>query len=323
MNTVNTLEPSGTLFTVFKHLKYEYLVAGITGGVISTLVLHPLDLIKIRLAVNDGHSQCSPRYRGSIHAFREIVRTQGYLALYQGVIPNIVGAGASWGSYFFIYNCVKTWMQDGDVNASLGPWMNMLAAANAGILTLSLTNPIWVVKTRLCLQYTQDVNLSDTKRYSGMIDALRKICKTEGIRGLYKGYVPGIFGVSHGAIQFMTYEELKVKYNSYNDRPNSTRMDTTEYIVFAAVSKLIAAAVTYPYQVLRARLQDHHHNYHGVLDCIKSIWRFERWRGYYKGISMNLIRVTPATVITFVVYEHVSYYLLQGDSGDPTVRAKA
>jgi solute carrier family 25 folate transporter 32 len=62
----------------------------------------------------------------------------------------------------------------------------MLAAADAGILTLLVTNPIWVVKTRLCLQYAEDINLSQSKQYSGMIDALKKIIMTEGIIGLYK-----------------------------------------------------------------------------------------------------------------------------------------
>lgn len=35
---------------VFNHIKYEHLVAGVTGGVASTLLLHPLDLLKIRFA---------------------------------------------------------------------------------------------------------------------------------------------------------------------------------------------------------------------------------------------------------------------------------
>ncbi|CAD1477171.1 unnamed protein product, partial [Heterotrigona itama] len=36
---------------------------------------------------------------------------------------------------------------------------------------------------------------------------------------------------------------------------------------------------------------------------------YEGWRGFYKGLSANLTRVTPATVITFVMYENVSHYL--------------
>lgn len=37
-------------FSIFSHLKYEHMIAGISGGVTSTLLLHPLDLIKIRFA---------------------------------------------------------------------------------------------------------------------------------------------------------------------------------------------------------------------------------------------------------------------------------
>lgn len=38
---------------VFSFIKYEHLLAGISGGVTSTLILHPLDLIKIRFAGKD------------------------------------------------------------------------------------------------------------------------------------------------------------------------------------------------------------------------------------------------------------------------------
>lgn len=55
----------------------------------------------------------------------------------------------------------------------------------SGAMTLSITNPIWVTKTRLVLQYNAGVDPSK-RQYRGMFDALIKIYKTEGIRGLYK-----------------------------------------------------------------------------------------------------------------------------------------
>lgn len=52
---MTTIKGSGTpgaprQLNVLSNFKYEYFVAGISGGVVSTLMLHPLDLIKIRFA---------------------------------------------------------------------------------------------------------------------------------------------------------------------------------------------------------------------------------------------------------------------------------
>ncbi|KAH8396951.1 hypothetical protein KR215_006657 [Drosophila sulfurigaster] len=307
MNASTTASsPNKFKFNVFSHVKYEHLVAGVSGGVASTLILHPLDLIKIRFAVNDGRTATVPQYRGLGSAFTTIFRQEGFRGLYKGVTPNVWGSGSSWGLYFLFYNSIKTFIQGGNSTMPLGPAMHMLAAAESGALTLLLTNPIWVVKTRLCLQ----CDSSNTAGYRGMMHALAEIYRVEGIRGLYRGFVPGMLGVSHGAIQFMTYEEMKNAYNEYRKLPIDTKLATSEYLAFAAISKLIAAAMTYPYQVVRARLQDHHHRYSGTWDCIRQTWRYEGARGFYKGLQASVIRVVPACMITLLVYENVSHFML-------------
>jgi len=331
-----------SLLSTVRSVKMEHLVGGVSGGVISTLVLHPLDLLKIRFAVDDGKLANRPHYNGLGHAFTSIFKQEGFKGLYKGVTPNVAGAGTSWGLYFLFYNTVKTDMQGGDTKMPLTPGMHMLAAAEAGILTLAMTNPIWVVKTRLCLQYGNEIgdkleaaaagNKAGSKAaaegqqlpkpstttavqsrsaagYKGMIDALVRIFKEEGFRGLYKGFVPGIWGVSHGAIQFMAYEELKNTYSHYKNQPIDTKLATGEYLFFAALSKLFAAVTTYPYQVIRARLQDQHSRYNGAVDCLRTTLRNEGVSGFYKGLKPNLMRVVPATAITFVVYEQVTHHL--------------
>lgn len=155
----------------------------------------------------------------------------------------------------------------------LGPSQHIMAACEAGTATLVLTNPIWVVKTQLCLQYADNGPPSDpAKGGTGMWDALRKIYGTEGVRGLYRGFVPGLFGVSHGALQFMAYEELKHYFVEHNHLEPHEKLSTSAYLTCAASSKLFAVVSTYPYQVLRARLQDHHVKYSGVLDVINRTW---------------------------------------------------
>ena len=142
---------------------------------------------------------------------------------------------------------------------------HLAAASTAGLLTLVFTNPITVVKTRLCLQERPRANMDTSRHYTGMLDAFLKIVKYEGCSGLYKGFIPGLFGVVHGAIQFMAYEDLKNRYNNYYNKVNrrgqlgshlisllqpiDSPISPYMYLTFAAISKLLAALSTYPYQV--------------------------------------------------------------------------
>ncbi|KAK6619693.1 hypothetical protein RUM43_012450 [Polyplax serrata] len=293
-------------FPKLPNLRYEHFLGGISGGVTSTLILHPLDLIKIRFAVNDGRSTHTPQYANVRNAFKLIVKEEGIRGLYKGVTANIWGSGSSWGLYFLYYNSLKIWLQDGDSKQPLGSLLHMFAAAQAGLFTLIMTNPIWVVKTRLCLQRDVVPGGNSSQTYNGMIDGLVKIYRNEGMRGLYKGFVPGLFGVSHGSIQFMVYEEMKNSYNKNLNRPINEKLTTPYYLSFAAISKLIAAAVTYPYQVVRARLQDQNHSYAGTLDCIRKIFRYEGLSGFYKGMVPYALHVTPNVCVILLIYEKFS-----------------
>lgn len=299
-------------FSFLSHVKSGHLIAGVSGGVMSTLCVHPFDLLKIRLAVNDGAVSSRPQYRGFLNAVATIFRQEGIVGFYRGVTPNCLGAGASWGFYFFFYNAIKANTSLRTQTERLGPGQHMLAAAEAGLMTLVMTNPIWVVKTRMCLQYST-TELPEALRYRSTLDAFRKIYRLDGIRGLYRGFVPGVFGVSHGALQFMAYEEMKKWYYHYYRDVAGSQLGSLEYLVFAALSKLFATTVTYPYQVVRARLQDQHKKYAGIVDCVTRTWKFEGYKGFYKGLVPNTLRVTPATAITFVVYENVAKLLVSKD----------
>ncbi len=262
---------NGSANSFLSSLKATDLAAGVTGGLVSTIVCHPLDIVKVRLAVNDGFKS-RPYYENISHICRSIYSASGFVGFYQGVTPNILGAASSWGLYFFFYNALKNWYLT-ETQRSLSPSVHMLAAAQAGAVTLAFTNPIWVCKTRLCLQYENRATFPTGRKaviYSGFVDCLSKTFKHEGVRGLYSGFSAGLFGVSHGAIQFMAYEEMKKWYSvQYNVDTRTTKVATQWYLLFSAVSKLFAVVLTYPYQVLRARLQDQHRKHNGLSDVFR------------------------------------------------------
>ena len=79
----------------------------------------------------------------------------------------------------------------------------------------------------------------------------------------------------------------------------------------SGTSKVAAILATYPYQVVRSRIQNHatSHIYPNIPTCIRLTYAQEGLRGFYKGLAPNLVRILPGTCVTFVVYENVSWGL--------------
>ena len=120
-----------------------------------------------------------------------------------------------------------------------------MSGSLASSITYVLFSPLEVVKTRLQLQRTESTRVP----YKGILDAFTRIVKEEGWLALYRGILPALFLTSHGAVQFVVYEKLKEL------RPPSTDAGRSEALVYGGVSKLAAATATYPYQVVKTRVQ--------------------------------------------------------------------
>ncbi|XP_011083172.1 folate transporter 1, chloroplastic isoform X1 [Sesamum indicum] len=289
--------------------QWENAAAGSAAGLATVAFTHPFDVIRTRFQVNDGRLSYLPTYRNTPHALFTIARTEGLRGLYAGFYPAVLGSTISWGLYFYFYSKAKQrYLRSRE---ELSPGLHLASAAEAGGLVCFCTNPIWLVKTRLQLQTPQQA-----RPYSGFHDALRTILKEEGWRALYKGLVPGLFlQVTHGAIQFTAYEELRKMAINYRTEENNSNLadnslDSFDYAMLGASSKLAAILLTYPCQVIRARLQQRPciqgiPKYMDTWHVMKETARFEGPRGFYKGITANMVKNAPAASITFIVYENV------------------
>ncbi|XP_031260748.1 folate transporter 1, chloroplastic isoform X1 [Pistacia vera] len=300
--------------------QWENAAAGAIAGFATVAAMHPLDVVRTRFQVNDGRVSNLPSYKNTAHAILTIARLEGLRGLYAGFSPAVLGSTLSWGLYFFFYGRAKQrYSKNGE--EKLSPGLHVASAAEAGALVCLCTNPVWLVKTRLQLQ----TPLHQTRPYSGLYDALRTIMTEEGWTALYKGIVPGLFlQVSHGAVQFTAYEELRkaiVDYKNKKRKQNPDSVDnilnSVDYAILGGSSKVAAILLTYPFQVIRARLQqrpssDGIPRYMDSWHVVKETFRFEGFRGFYKGITPNLLKNVPASSITFIVYENVLNFLRMG-----------
>ncbi|KAK7953987.1 hypothetical protein PG988_014681 [Apiospora saccharicola] len=298
-------------------------VAGLSAGSIATLVVHPLDIVKTRM-------QLHPQQRA------HLVEPDHYpvQALYRGLTPNLLGNATSWASFFFFkarieraigYMKAAETMPDGtsfsaEARSSRGRISNaanltasdyFISSGLAGVGVQILTNPIWVMKVRMLASDRGAVGA-----YPSMLKGAAQLWKEEGLRGFYRGLGISLLGVTHGAVQFAVYDSTKRMYFARQrqqlDDLAPTRLSNEATVVLSSASKLIAGAVTYPYQAIRSRLQtyDADQKYgRGIMGVVKRTWTEEGLRGFYRGIVPGVIRVLPATWVTFLVYENVKFHL--------------
>ncbi|KAF8629595.1 hypothetical protein AX15_003341 [Amanita polypyramis BW_CC] len=293
----------------------DHAAAGIGAGVATTLCMNPLDLLKIKFQVTTS------KPAGSIGkqiwlSLKEIYQAAGRRGLYRGLGPNIAGNASSWGLYFWFYNILKRRASGGDINEQLSAGSYLLCSAEASAVTAILTNPLWLVRVRMFAS-----SPSAPPPYRGLWDGLSIIYRTEGVQGLFRGTTLGLVGVSSGAVQFVIYEKLKHwgferKRKQYEKarlswRPEVEKLSNLAYSVISISSKIAALAVTYPYQVVRSRVQNDANKdlFPNIPTTTKRTWSNEGIRGFYRGLGTNMVRVLPGTCVTFVVYENLAWLL--------------
>lgn len=199
----------------------------------------------------------------------------------------------------------------------------MQAAVVAGACSTMITNPIWVIKTRLMSQakhFAASENHGQVQ-YKSTFDAARTMFRNEGIRAFYSGMGPALLGLTHVAIQFPAYEFFKRKFA---ERAGEAEASPQALFVSTIISKVLASSATYPHEVVRTRLQTQQRSngtsqtgvgsgpnkvngveprYKGIRGTIKTILKEEGWRAFYSGMGTNMLRAVPASSVTLLTYE--------------------
>lgn len=237
-------------------------LAGAAGGFTSGIVTCPLDVIKTKLQAQGGFRQSNTAtnvvYRGLMGTARIIWREEGLRGMYRGLGPIIMGYLPTWAVWFTVYGRSKEYFGQYIEDRN---WVNLTSSIVAGASSTMVTNPIWVIKTRLMSQVSRKATSNDARppwHYSSTFDAARKMYKTEGVLSFYSGLTPALLGLTHVAVQFPAYEYLKVKFTGQGMGESAEGDDSSHWIgVLSAsvISKVMASTATYPHEVIRTRLQ--------------------------------------------------------------------
>jgi len=243
--------------------------------------------------------------RQVFHYMRHIVQTEGFTALYKGIVPNLIGIAPSRALYFAVYSKSKHFLCNTSLSHS--SWTHMLSALSASLSVSTITNPIWFLKTRLQL----DSSARGSRRRA-LIDVIKETLRNEGIAGFYRGLSASYMGSSETIVYFVIYEKLKQIMSNHDGD-----LHPLHYACGAFCAKTIATVSFYPHEVVRTRLRQECARgkklYHGFFQTLNKVRVEEGVVGLYGGMGAHVMRQVPNTVIMFLLYESIVNLLTAGD----------
>lgn len=165
---------------------------------------------------------------------------------------------------------------------------SMAAGALAGSATVLITNPIWVINTRMTARQNEANDALPTKegeaprqaKAPGTISTLMKIIREDGFMRLFAGVLPALVLVINPILQYTIFEQLKQALEKRR------KVGATDSFVIGALGKLAATSITYPYITVksRAHVASKDGPKMGITATLKKIYKEEGVGGLYGGM---------------------------------------
>jgi len=291
-----TLNKEVPVATVQESDNVAHALAGAGGGILSTALTYPLVTLSTRAQVESKKSDAS-----FVQAVQRIVKREGIAGLYAGIDSALFGIGVTNFVYYYWYEWTRSWFENAAIKAGraskkLTTVESMAAGAVAGSLTVLITNPIWVVNTRMTAGKREEtLPGSKPAKPKGTIATFVAILKEEGMSGIFAGVMPALVLVINPILQYTVFEQLK------NIVEKRKRVTPTDAFYLGALGKLVATSVTYPYITVKSRM--HVAGKDGprddIMTSLRKIVNQEGVAGLYGGIGPKVTQSVSTAAFLF------------------------
>lgn len=310
----------------------EDFLAGTWSGIVTTVIGHPFDTVKLRMQTANiprasdyvdlaktmrpfGESETATQ------VIKRTIRDEGFRGLYKGMAAPMASVALVNSIVFMTYEQGKRlcyWLDGVDRSTNKVPPAlsnNRLAVCGgmAGFAACIIVCPIELIRSRL------QVQSSISPLYTGPVDCAVKVMRKNGPAALFKGMGSTILrDVPAYVAQFYVYEGTKKLLTPKGQTVND--LGAAELMFSGALAGIVGWFATYPIDIIKSRLQVERSNRYkqnryfpdgGFLDCWKTLYRSDGWRGFYKGLAPCMVRAVPVGAGAFWAYESCSRFLKQ------------
>ncbi|KAK5126727.1 hypothetical protein LTR85_009661 [Meristemomyces frigidus] len=276
---------------------------GALAGAFGAFMVYPIDLVKTRMQNQRGSRVGQLLYKNSWDCATKVVRNEGFLGLYSGVLPQLVGVAPEKAIKLTVNDLVRgkyTEVKTGNIPL----WAEIMAGGSAGGCQVIFTNPLEIVKIRLQVQGEAMKAAAREGEQIPKRSALW-IVRHLGLVGLYKGASACLLrDVPFSAIYFPTYSHLKRDY--FGESPTK-KLGILQLLTAGAIAGMPAAYLTTPCDVIKTRLQVEARKgdtaYTGLRDAASKVFKEEGFQAFFKGGVARVLRSSPQFGFTLAGYE--------------------
>lgn len=285
----------------------DFLMGGISAAIAKTATA-PIERVKLILQLQHIMEDLPPekKYKGPVDCFFRVSREEGVISLWRGNLANIIRYFPTQAFNFAFKeqykNLIAKFLGKPDPKKEFGKFFmsNLLSGGLAGTTSLMLVYPLDFARTRLA---TDMKTTNSERQFNGLMDCLQKIVKSDGVNGLYRGFVISAVGIFfYRAAYFGLYDSSK----------EFTGKDANLAVKFivAQIVVTLSGLISYPLDTVRRRLMKQSGkkgaevNYTGTIDAFNKILAKEGPRGFFKGAFTNAIRGVGASLV-LVLYDEI------------------
>jgi len=277
-------------------------VLGGSAGMMATLVIQPIDTIKVQKQLYEGAVPSTTKI------VKDIMAKEGVKGLYRGMSAGLFRQATYTTARMGLFNEFQSRLKASVPKGEVAPaWHAFVAGFSAGALGAIVGNPADLTLIRM--QADANLPMEQRRNYKNVFDALIRITREEGVLGLFSGVAPTV--VRAAVLNTGMFASQDIAKNTFAGITGAPKDDLYKVGVPSALTAgFFAAACSLPLDMIKTRMQKMQPDattgklpYSSNLDCASQILKKEGPLGFYKGFGTFLIRIGPHVAITLVMID--------------------
>lgn len=277
------------------------MLSGMGAGGLSLLATYPLLLVVTKTQVKNVKES---GHQSLLKSIELIIKKEGLSGLYNGAAPASIANVYAQACYYPIFTFFRKAAflgQDATVMKDL------LAGYLAGVITSSLTTPVWITITHKQTDRETSSEGGDEKR--PLVQIAKDIYRKDGIKGFWKGILVSYVLSTNPAINYAAFELLKRLHIKFS---GSKHAGAFTIFLLGAIAKVIATIITYPLITIKTRLQSRGTSPKqnlSIIQFILSVVKEEGILSMYQGISSKILQSVLTAALLFMIHDRITLAL--------------